>query len=170
MATVKKTYLFLERFLPGVLFVSIFLVMLLEICARLVFRKSFEWNTEYCRYALVWVTFIGAIYVRRQGSHIQVTVLYDLLEARGSRVFLTAIDIVREAVAMMFWLLLGWFGYQMSVRTARFSSSAMGISQYWLYICTAVCGLMGGILEVFQIVRLLAQGRDKPDTAAGDPA
>lgn len=162
MDSIKKAYLFLERFIPGVLFVSIFFVMLTEIGARLIFKKSFEWNTEYCRYALVWVTFIGAIYVRRDRSHIQVTALYDYCMDKGWTRALWLIDLIREIALIAFWVLLGYFGYELARRTAKFSSSALGISQYWLYICTAICGLLGGIMELGTIYRLFTKGWEPP--------
>lgn len=162
MNSLKKAYLFAERLIPGILFVSIFFVMLMEIASRLIFRKSFEWNTEYCRYALVWVTFIGAIYVRRDRSHIQVTALYDYLMEKKWTGALWVIDLIREIALIAFWGMLAYFGYQLSMRTARFSSSALGISQFWLYICTAVCGVMGGLMELNTLYRLFTRGWEPP--------
>ena len=54
MKQLVRAYLWFEKFVPGLFFVSIFAVMLLEIISRGVFEKSFAWSTEYCRYALVW--------------------------------------------------------------------------------------------------------------------
>ncbi len=154
MNRLVKAYLWFEKFVPGLLFVSIFLVMVLEIASRGVFGKSFPWSTEYCRYALVWVTFLGAVYVRREQSHIQVVFLYQYLERNGHRRLLFLVNVLRSLVALAFWIFLAVYGYRLSERTVKFLSSAMAVSQYWLYVSTAICGAFAGVMEALNLARL----------------
>ena len=164
-----KTYLWLEKFLPGVLFISIFVIMLLEIAYRALTNKSIAWNTEFCRYALAWVTFLGAVYVRRERSHIQVVFLHEWLARKGHRIALFMVNLIRSLTAIAFWAFLAYFGHQLSNRTVRFYSSAMSISQYWLYICAAVCGVLTLIMESINLLRLLFGGGDASMPAATEP-
>jgi TRAP-type C4-dicarboxylate transport system permease small subunit len=160
-------YLWLEKFLPGVFFVAIFLVMLLEIASRAVLGTSFAWNTEFCRYALVWVAFLGSVYVRRERSHIQVVFVHEFLERRGYKELLFVVNFIRSVVAITFWFFLAYYGYRLSVRTVKFYSSAMYVSQYWLYFSTVVCGTLAGIMEIINFGRLFAGTyleSDKPDS------
>lgn len=156
MKSLVQTYKFIEKLIPGALFVSIFLVMLMEIFSRLILRKSFEWNTEYCRYALVWVTFIGAIYVRRENTHIEVAALYQHCRDHGNRGVAMAMDVVRGLVSLLFWGFLAWYGWLLSNRIANFTSSAMDISQFWLYISSSICGVMGLGMELAAFFELLS--------------
>ncbi len=166
MHKLVKAYLWFEKFVPGLLFVSIFLIMLLEIISRGLFAKSFAWSTEYCRYALVWVTFLGAVYVRREGSHIQVVFLHEYLQRNRHRKLLFAVNLIRHLVALAFWLFLAVYGYRLSERTVKFLSSAMALSQYWLYISTSVCGVFAGAMEAINLVRLFIPGGRPPAGAA----
>jgi TRAP-type C4-dicarboxylate transport system permease small subunit len=163
---VVKIYLWLEKFLPGVLFVFIFIVMLLEVAFRAVADNSIAWNTEFCRYALVWVTFLGAIYVRRERSHIQVIFLHEWLNRGGHRKALFLVNLIRSLIAITFWAFLAYFGYRLSDRTVKFYSSAMNISQYWLYISTTICGVPALIMEGVNLVRLLRGGGDDASISA----
>ena len=158
MKALAKTYTFIEKLIPGILFVSIFIVMLLEIASRHIFNKSFEWNTEYCRYALVWVTFIGAVYVRRENSHIEVAALYDFLKGRKHYTAMFILDLIRSIVSLGFWFFLAYYGHILAKRTANFTSSAMDISQYWLYISSSICGVLGLIMETGTFIRLFTKG------------
>ena len=163
-----NAYLWFEKFVPGLLFVSIFSIMLLEIISRSVFDKSFAWSTEYCRYALVWVTFLGAVYVRRENSHIQVVFLHQYLERTGRRKLLFLVNLVRSLVAIAFWAFLAIYGYRLSERTIKFYSSAMSLSQYWLYISTAICGVFGVVMEIITLIKLFPGGSGDAAVAPRD--
>lgn len=158
MKAIASAYKFFEKLVPGVFFVSIFFVMLLEIFSRVIFKKSWEWNTEYCRYALVWVTFIGAVYVRRENSHIEVNALYDYFKNRNMKGMVFVMDLIRSVVSLAFWLFLAWYGYVLAKRTSNFTSSAMDISQFWLYISASICGVLGLIMEIGTFVRIFMKG------------
>ena len=168
-----KAYLWLETFIPGLFFISIFIAMMMEIISRAVLGTSFAWSTEYCRYALVWVTFLGAVYVRRNHAHIQVLFLHQMLERRSAtspfyKSLLFLVNFIRFVVALAFWFFLIYFGYRLSARTTRFYSSAMAISQYWLYFCTVLCGLFAGIMELLNFIKLFKGDYIEPQRPSDD--
>lgn len=158
MKSFGKTYIFLEKLIPALFFVSIFLVMLMEIFSRQFFGKSWAWNTEYCRYALVWVTFLGCVYVRREGSHIKVSALYDYFDGKGWTRATYVMDVIQGIVAIAFWFVLAFYGWRLSIRVTRIISPALEVSLFWLYLPTCVCGVLAGIMEIIGFVRLL-QGK-----------
>ncbi len=147
-------YVRLEKTAPALFFVSIIAVMQFEILSREFFGSSLPWNTEYCRYALVWVTFLGAVYVRRENAHIQVTALYDFLRKNGRKTIVFMLDLLRSLLSLWYWGVLAYGGYSLAERTVRFQSPAMRLSQYWLYICIPLCGALAGVIEVRDLVRL----------------
>ncbi|MDR1534253.1 MAG: TRAP transporter small permease [Planctomycetota bacterium] len=162
------SYVWLEKFVPGLLFVAIFVAMLLEIGFRAVLRTSITWNTEFCRYALVWVAFVGSVYVRREGKHIQVVFLHEYLARHNFRIALFLINLFRCLAGLAFWIFLAWFGYRLSARTVRFYSSAMAISQYWLYFATVLCGVPAAIMEAGRIWRLFTGRYREPGGGPGE--
>ena len=158
MKALFKIYKIVEKGVPGLIFCSIFIIMLMEIFSRLLFRKSFEWNTEYCRYALVWIAFLGSVYVRRENAHIKVMALYDYFVKRGHVKIAYAMDVFCSLFSLGFYTYLGVYGYKLATVTARFGSSAMGLSQYWLYLCTALAGIFGFLLEAGTLILLVRAG------------
>lgn len=164
MKSFSKTYILLEKLIPALFFVSIFFVMLMEIFSRQFFGKSWAWNTEYCRYALVWVTFLGCVYVRREGSHIKVTALYDYFNSKGWTKLSYAMDVIQSIVAIAFWFVLAFYGWRLSIRVTRIISPALEVSQFWLYLPTFICGVLAGIMEIIGFVGLL-QGKRPAEPA-----
>ncbi len=158
MKTLRTIYRLVEKGVPALLFCSIFFIMLMEIFSRLLFRKSFEWNTEFCRYALVWIAFLGSVYVRRENAHIKVMALYDFFVARGHFKTAYCMDVFCSILSLLFYAFLGFYGNKLATVTARFGSSAMGLSQYWLYLCTAIAGIFGFLLEAGTLIALIKAG------------
>ncbi len=159
LKTFGQVYVKLEKLVPALIFVSIFFVMLMEIFSRMLFAKSWAWNTEYCRFALVWVTFLGCVYVRRERSHIKVSALYDYFVHKGWTKVAWLMDLLQCVVAMAFWFMLAYYGWRLSYRVTRIISPALEMSLFWLYLPTCICGVLAGIMEIFGFFRLLKGGR-----------
>ena len=156
MKQIAKMWIFIERFIPGFIFVSIFLVMLMEIFCRKFFTHSLSWSSEYSRYALVWVTFTGTAFVRRNDLHIKVDALYDYFNRRGWTKLSFAIDFAISILAILYWCVLVYFGWLLASRTSRIRASSMDISMFWLYIPTCIGGLLAGIVEIVDFIKLLS--------------
>ena len=73
----KKLYDKIEFFIPQGLFILIFLLMSIEVFTRYVFNFAIFWNIELCRYSFVWLTFVGAGYVRKENAHIKIEMLFN---------------------------------------------------------------------------------------------
>jgi len=69
---------------------AIFVFITLGVCAEVFFRYGFNspihWIVEISEYALLWVTFLGASWVLRQGGHVRVDILLQHLSRRALRV------------------------------------------------------------------------------------
>ena len=157
MKAIARIYVMIEKLIPALFFVSIFAVMLLEIFSRQLFGKSFPWNTEYCRYALVWVTFLGCVYVRRENSHIKVEALYDFFKRRNAWGVMFLMDAFQHLLALVFWIFLAYYGGRLSYRVTRIISPALEVSLFWLYLPTCICGVLGTILEVGGLIKTIAK-------------
>lgn len=57
----------------------------LQVFFRYVIFHSLPWSEELSRYALVWLTFIGASYGIKRGIHVAVTALTQALPARAQQ-------------------------------------------------------------------------------------
>ena len=71
LGTVKWVVIFLISTITIILFIAVL--------SRYLFGRSFYWIDAYCRYALIWVAFLGSAIVLRRREHIGVDVVIDLL-------------------------------------------------------------------------------------------
>ena len=87
----------IEQLIDG-LCVLMLVVMTAAMCwqvfGRYVLDRSPAWAEELARYMMVWITFIGAVAVLREGGHLTVTALVDALPPAGKRVLLALRDLI----------------------------------------------------------------------------
>jgi TRAP-type C4-dicarboxylate transport system permease small subunit len=122
--------------------------MVVGVFLRYVFGISFAWNIELSRYSFVWLTFVGAAYVRRDDGHIKIDLFskYAMkkLPPAGRLVYWTVVKIV----IIVYLALLIYFSYTLSIRSWRFKSQAMQIPQFFLYISVGIGALMYIVREI----------------------
>ena len=52
---------------------------------RYFLNRPLVWVLELTEYALLWVTFLGAAWLLRQGGHVQVDVIVDFMSRRWKK-------------------------------------------------------------------------------------
>jgi TRAP-type C4-dicarboxylate transport system permease small subunit len=127
--------------------------MTIGVINRYVFNVTFPWNIELCRYSFVWLTFVGAAYVRKIDSHIKIEILFDFINRRLSKGQQRIIWIVKEILTIAFLIALLYFGFILANKTWRFKSQAMQIPQFFLYISTSIGALLYLLREVAASIR-----------------
>jgi len=112
--------------------------------AQVIFRyfigDSIIWAEELARYALLWSAMIGAAVAYRQGAHVAVTVLWDLLPAGVAQHLWRLI----HSIVIAFAAVLVWEGWFLSLRNfARNQlSPALQIDIAWIYLAIPLGGLL----------------------------
>ena len=95
--------------------------ILLGVFFRYVVNAALPWPEELARFAMIWLTMLGAGLVVRYGGHIAVTFLANRLRGFPSRV----VGWFGRAVVVLFLSLLLWFGVDMTDRAGRQRSAAL---------------------------------------------
>ena len=88
-----------------ILSLTIFSVCL-EIVMRYFFNRPLIWVVELTEYSLLYVTFLGAAWLLRQGGHVQVDILVNFMGERWRR----RCAIFSAAMGMMVGIVLTVFG------------------------------------------------------------
>ena len=96
-----------EDWLAFLIFWSLGAIVFLQFFTRYILNDSFAWTEEIARYALMWLTFIGAAVVARKNLHISVEVLLHYLPAIPARLMLAIVDTIK----LLFMGLLAYFGW-----------------------------------------------------------
>jgi TRAP-type C4-dicarboxylate transport system permease small subunit len=148
----KRAYDLCEEAVCVFLFLLIFFLMNLGVFGRYFFNLSFEWNIELCCYSFVWLTFLGAAFVRKTQDHIKVVFFYRAALQRlppGGR---RTLYLIKKLTLLFFLGALIVLGIELAVRSWRFMSQAMQISQFFLYISVPVGAGMFLYREIVQVV------------------
>ncbi len=68
--------------------------LMLEVVLRFAFEMSLPWTSEFARYAMIWITFLGAALAVRERGHIQVTFFVNLLPGSARKYAFILIDVL----------------------------------------------------------------------------
>jgi TRAP-type C4-dicarboxylate transport system permease small subunit len=156
-STIRRLHDAVEETLPTIFFFAIFLTMCVGVLFRYVFRLSFAWNVEFS-------LFVGSAKVRKTNSHIKIDVVYGVLERRMSPTLRMVCWLFKEAVIVVFLVLLVFLSYELALRSWAFRSQAMQWRQSYLYISVAVGAGMFLLREIPDAVRTFRQGFEEPLT------
>jgi len=148
-----KIYDKLEEIVSLVFFLLIFSLMTIGVINRYVFNVTFPWNIELCRYSFVWLTFVGAAYVRKIDSHIKIEILFNFINKKLSKGPQKIIWIAKEILTLAFLIALLYYGFVLANKTWRFKSQAMQIPQFFLYISVSIGALLYLLREVPASIR-----------------
>lgn len=91
--------------------VLIGLAMILEVVMRYLFDKPTVWTVELSRFALLYITFLGASWVLRQEAHVKIDMVLDMLNPRNRAL----LNMVTSLFCAAICLVLVWYGAKVSV-------------------------------------------------------
>jgi len=152
MTGLARAYAVIEEGVCVVFFLLIFFLMNLGVLGRYFFDVSFEWNVELCCYSFVWLTFLGAAFVRKKYAHIKVEFFYIAAVRRLPFAGRWSLYLVKELIMLFFLGALIVLGVELAVRSWRFRSQAMQLSQFFLYISVPVGAAMFLYREIARII------------------
>lgn len=126
------------------------LALMVNIVLRYIFKSGLIWAEEYARFAIVWLTFIGASVVIREGEHLSVGIVVELLKNRKAKVFVEKTGIL---LALLFSVFLIVFGGQLTVETYKLGQVSPSLQLPMWTVYSAVP--MGGLLTSYRFIQLL---------------
>ena len=165
----KNLYNKIEEYIPQILFLFIFLLMAIQVFTRYILNFTLPWNIELCRYTFVWLTFVGAAYVRKTDSHIKIEIFYNFVYKKMSLSQQKIIWLFKEALTLSYLIALVILGYILAYKSRRFMSQAMQISQFYLYISVTIGSLFFLVREIQDIIFFYLKHFfiDKPNNQRG---
>ncbi len=123
------------------------------VLTRYITEKPAVWTTELSGMLFTWVAFIGAATAFREGRHIQVTLLVDIMPPWLAK----PVRLVAQLLIIVFLVYVTYLSYVMMTKGATRNSPVMRIPFFWVYLATflsfaamsvtSVCRLVGAIPE-----------------------
>ncbi len=145
----------LERLL-AFLFMSLFLVTMLNIVLRNVGGIAWLWIPAYMRFAFIWLVFVGIAVAYRRHEHLVVDYFLMRLGPRARRWTTRAID----AALLPFFVVLLLYGWEVVRVRMRIPFDTWQVPTGYAYLAVPVAAFF---LLAFGIERLLTNGRSSTD-------
>jgi TRAP-type transport system small permease protein len=149
----------IEGLIAGLLVLAVLGLVTFQVTTRYLLNSPVSWSEELARFALIWLTFVGAGYVASRGAHITVVVGDSFLGRRGAQALQVFAGVMVVAVCAALALQAPEF-----LRTAgRTSSPAAGIPMGYVYGAAALGFVLIGLHTAARTVFVLRH----PDLAVG---
>lgn len=100
-----------------------------QVIARFVIGSPLTFSEEVSRFAMIWMTMLGAAYAYRYGTLISVDVFTDIAGPRMTRV----LRIVIALLSLAFAYVLLTQGFSITMRVAGQTAPSTRVSMAWLY-------------------------------------
>ena len=126
-----------ERLLTAVCilcFVVMFVLGIAAVFFRFVVESSLAFPEEVMRYLFVWMIFLGSAVVFRRNMHAAIGIIVGYLPAVPRRVVLVS----GTLVSGIFFALILWSGWQLTLRAVPQISPALEVSMAWVYAAIPV--------------------------------
>lgn len=154
----KRKYGF-EATIASILFVILFGVILLQILGRTTIVRGPVWTEELARWIWVWMALIGIGTVERDGAHLRMGFLVELLPNGVQRTIGFLLDLLYLGLAGH----LVWIAWKTVERTWNNASVTLPMTDGVLY----ASALVAMVLIVLRILQRVATGWSLPKYGDG---
>ncbi|WP_375257191.1 TRAP transporter small permease [Citreimonas sp.] len=127
---------------------------LYQVTTRFVFGQPSTWSEVVTRSAMIWSVFLAVAPAFREGSMIAVEIVQRMLPGRlGFGLYLVA-----TALSLLFFAILFWQGWAMTLRVVPQKLAALEISIAWVYAALPVGSVFIMIAVLGCMARAIRQG------------
>jgi len=105
-------------------------VFFAQICMRYIFGDGLFWAEELSRYMMVWLIYICAVVVFREGTQISVSAVEDMLP----EAWRSLLNKVQQLVCIVFFLMIGYLGIKIMPFAKVQNSPNMQIPMTYMYM------------------------------------
>lgn len=153
----EKTYQFLNKLIEWLL-VAIFALLVVDVVWQVVSRyvvgKSSSFTEEFARFALIWLTVLGAAYINGQKEgHLSMDFLLSKLPEKKRHARQKVIQIVMAIFALIV-MVIGGGNLVYTTLSLGQISSALNVPLGYVYSIVPLCGLIIMFFSYYNIKKL----------------
>lgn len=121
-----------------------------QVITRFILSNPSKYTEEFLRYALIWLTMLGAPYAYGQNRHLSINVVTKKFQPKNMAVTRIGIEIV-VLLLSIFVLIMG--GIMVAANSVGQISPAMQLPMQYYYICLPISGVLMVIYCFDRIIR-----------------
>lgn len=143
----------INRFLEWVLIIIFALLVfdvLCQVFSRYLLGASFTWTEEFARFALIWMTILGAAYLSAKREHLSMDFLYQKLSATNKRKASILIEIFIFLFALIVMVVGGFNLVYITLHLGQLSGT-LQIPLGFVYAILPVSGLLIMCFSLYHI-------------------
>ncbi len=153
----EKTYSLLNKTIEWML-VSIFALLVLDVVwqviSRYVVGKSSSFTEEFARFALIWLTVLGAAYINGQKEgHLSMDFLLSKLPEQKRQNRQKVIQVIMAIFALII-MVIGGGNLVYTTLSLGQISSALNVPLGYVYSIVPICGVIIIFFSVYNIKKL----------------
>ncbi|MBQ6293849.1 MAG: TRAP transporter small permease [Lachnospiraceae bacterium] len=155
MESKDNTFDKILRAILGTTLIVMTIIALLQVLFRYVIKSSLAWSEEAARYLQIWLTFIGAAYAIKKGTHIAMT---DIV-SRMPKLVATGMKIFTDLLLLAFSVFSLYQGIQLVKATSKQTTPAIGIPTSLVYLSIPVGGAISIIYLCWKYIAKICERR-----------
>ncbi|HKJ97279.1 MAG TPA: TRAP transporter small permease [Desulfotignum sp.] len=125
------------------------------VISRYVFNSAITFTDELNMIFIVVVTFAGLSYAARNGRHIRMSAIYDVMPAKIRKALMIGMTAVTSA--FMFFLSFYSYSYIVEVYQSGRILPALGLPVFYIYLWVPIGFVVTGLQYAFTVVKNLTQ-------------
>ncbi|MDA0225370.1 MAG: TRAP transporter small permease [Proteobacteria bacterium] len=131
------------------------LIALLEVVRRYVFGYSFEWQQDAVTFFILTAVYLYFSISQRHGEHLNVVLLFEVLQALGprGRYAVELIKLIALVISLAFMLLVVWWGFPEVKESLHYETRTESLAfPMWPFLAALLAGFaFMAVTMVFQI-------------------
>ena len=110
-----------------------------QVITRFLLKDPSQWTEEFLRYALIWMTMLGAPYAYGKDQHLAIRVLTDKFQPKNQVITKIAIEVIVLILSVSVFIV---GGIMVTANSAGQISPALQLPMQIYYVCIPICGCL----------------------------
>ncbi len=148
----KKINKFIEVFLV-IIFALLVLDVLWQVFSRYILSTSFSFTEEFARFALIWLSILGAAYLNAKREHLSMDFLYQKFSLKTQKKVAVLIEVLILLFALIV-MVIGGFNLVYTTLHLEQLSGTLRIPLGYVYAILPFSGLLIMYFSVYHISKI----------------
>ncbi len=142
----------------GAVIAALVAIMVLSCCwqvvTRFILNDPSQWTEEFLRYALIWMTMLGAPYAYGKDQHLSIRVLTDKFQPKNQLVTKIVVEIIVLILSVSVFII---GGIMVTANSAGQISAALQLPMQIYYVCIPISGCLMVLYCVERLIRWIKE-------------